>query len=111
MTSDQKTINVDTIFHFAINQDDPGELVYIGDSSSPRKCRFCGDMEGTVTFRKEAHIIPNSFGNRRLFSNEECDTCNEKFGKTLDNDIAAMLAADRALSRLKGSKEITKDSQ
>jgi hypothetical protein len=108
MVDTNNILHIDTIFQYSLDPDDLGEMVYIGKKEDPRRCRFCGKSAPEVSFKKEAHIIPNSFGNRRLFSHEECDICNAKYGETLDNDLAAMLAPDRALSRLKGSKETTK---
>jgi len=58
-----------------VRLDDPGE----------QRCRFCGGKPGdsidgdTVTFKKDAHVIPQLLGNSNLVSDFECDICNEYF--------------------------------
>jgi hypothetical protein len=64
-----------------------------------RVCRFCGRDKTATTFHDDAHVIPAAFGNRSLFSNEECDECNQ-VGSNLEGDLASFLAADRILSRI-----------
>lgn len=45
-----------------------------------RVCRFCGEQfSKTVTFKKKAHAISQSLGNKLLYCNEECDDCNGRF--------------------------------
>lgn len=43
------------------------------------RCRFCGRSEG-ASFRKRAHTFPEALGNRWVFSLDECDDCNRRFG-------------------------------
>lgn len=50
---------------------------------SDRKCLFCLKTEPEVTFKKEAHIVPQSIGGEVL-SMHECDICNSHFGRTLE---------------------------
>ena len=45
-----------------------------------RTCRFCGKAFGQTRFRENAHLIPDSIGNKDLFSDFECDHCNRFFG-------------------------------
>lgn len=53
----------------------PGmEKIVLGDTEN-RTCRFCGLHEPRVTFRHEAHAIPEALGNRSIFTNYECDSC------------------------------------
>jgi HNH endonuclease len=81
---------------------------YVGQRS-PRTCRFCGGDETSTTFRSDAHVIPAAFGNRLLFSYDECDECNQRIGSVLENDLANYLSVARALSRLPargGSRKI-----
>ena len=50
-----------------------------GYSDDPT-CRYCGRKRPTVRFRKgNAHAIPDFLGNDKLFSYDECVTCNGKF--------------------------------
>lgn len=96
------------LFSYELKQSEEHDRQFIGSSQSPRRCRFCHQSEPSATFKKLAHVIPDAFGNRKLFSNEECDSCNAKFGRELDNDLATMLYPERILGRLKGAKDMTK---
>jgi hypothetical protein len=57
-------------------------------------CRFCSRNDASATFKKVAHTVGASFGNRHHFTNEECDDCNENNGP-LDDALAHYLAAER----------------
>jgi hypothetical protein len=70
----------------------PGVRTHIGDESlvddkNRRVCRFCLRTTPAVTFNKEAHAVPQLFGNRSLLSVYECDDCNQKFGIRIENDL------------------------
>ncbi|MDV4068904.1 hypothetical protein CMT34_11945 [Elizabethkingia anophelis] len=52
------------------------------------KCRFCGKDSSETTFKMESHILPQFIGNKFVVSNFECDQCNEKFSRILENDFA-----------------------
>lgn len=60
------------------------------DKKSPKigvkgKCRFCNNTkESGATFKKVAHIIPASLGNKYLKTLEECDSCNHYFGSIIE---------------------------
>lgn len=61
---------------------------YIGEpDKNKRVCRFCGQSYPIVTFKKKAHAISESLGNKLLFCNEECDKCNGKFGNGIEQDL------------------------
>lgn len=45
-------------------------------SIKERVCRFCGKKSPEVTFKTAAHLIPSFLGNGFLFSDFECDSCN-----------------------------------
>jgi hypothetical protein len=55
-----------------------------------RVCRFCGQRRPAVKYKKTAHLIPKSIGNKHLFSDFECDNCNFTFG-TYESDLAGFL--------------------
>jgi len=55
------------------------------------KCRFCGRQKPEVTFRKRAHALPESIGNKSLFSHYECDDCNGRFGRDLETHLASFM--------------------
>ena len=44
-------------------------------------CRFCGKRYPDVKFKKKAHAISEFIGNKEFVLRNECDACNEKFGK------------------------------
>jgi hypothetical protein len=80
---------------------------YLGNAKL-KQCRFCGATETTTTFRKIAHALPQLIGNNTLISLYECDSCNERFDKTLDNHLGNYLGLERTLSGIKGKKGIPK---
>lgn len=69
-------------------------------------CRFCGTKD-SKSFRKIAHTIPESLGNKTLTSLDECDICNETFSK-LENDFNNYLAPFKALLGIKGKRGVSK---
>lgn len=54
-------------------------------------CYNCGATLNRKT-RSAEHILPNSIGGKRKAFNLLCKTCNEKFGRSIDNDLASKLA-------------------
>jgi len=62
---------------------------YIGVSDRKKRvCRFCHKtMNDGVTFKNVAHAIPEALGNKNLVLYEECDECNGKFGRTVEQDF------------------------
>lgn len=58
--------------------------VFLGEKMD-RKCRFCNKQSPEVTFKKDAHVIPQLMGNAHLLSYFECDTCNSLFSKYEDS--------------------------
>lgn len=76
--------------------------VYVGEfDKNKRVCRFCGKKPIEVTFRDRAHAISEGLGNTKLFCNEECDSCNQKFSK-IEQDLLNNLGLDPYI--LKGKK-------
>lgn len=88
------------LFSHEIDPDAPGQKNYL-PSSSGRRCRFCLGDPTKLRFRKDAHAIPEAFGNHYLLSREECDTCNER-GSRLEDDLTKHLSVARAMSRIPG---------
>jgi hypothetical protein len=72
-----------------------------------RFCRFCNKGMPDVTFRKDAHTIPQLTGNRNMISDFECDTCNSLFSK-YESQLAYFLGVSRSLSFLKGQEGLPK---
>jgi len=65
-----------------------GITIYIGEKEH-RVCRFCGETN-PKKFKDRAHAIGESLGNKKLFCNEECDTCNHTLNKIEDNFLRLM---------------------
>src|SRR5437763_682960 len=66
-----------------------------------RKCRYCGLSMPDVSFKKDAHILPEMLGNKSFFSDFECDSCNKLFGSYEDH-FAKILEPYRTLYEVKG---------
>lgn len=80
----------------------PGDRkTHLGDDKNKR-CRFCGKSAPDVTFGKEAHAISVLLGNRSLVSNYECDTCNQFFGSTIEDDFGKWSKPMRTMVRIRG---------
>jgi hypothetical protein len=82
-------------FKFTCNTD---KNFYIGDSDK-RVCKFCGRTNKETKFSNRSHVIPIGLGNNRLFSNIECNECNQKYGEIIDNDLVKYLEIERAINR------------
>lgn len=64
----------------------PGKVIN-GKKDGQRRCRFCGRTLDEQHFTKEAHAISIALGNTKFICADECDECNEKFGRRLENDV------------------------
>lgn len=77
------------------------EDVYVGDATKGnRHCRYCSCTDDGK-FSKDAHAISEALGNKHVFSNEECDDCNEYFSHKEENFLRLM-DVRRALYRISG---------
>lgn len=83
----------------------PGERMILGDKEN-KVCRFCGGSEPTVSFRLEAHAIPEALGNKSLFTNYECDGCNKFFGGDIENDLGKWSKPHRTFACICGKKGV-----
>ena len=83
----------------------PGDKVMLGDKSN-RVCRFCGKSRPEVTFKKVAHAIPESLGNKSIESAYECDICNSEFGDGIENDLGNWSKPMRTMSRIRGKSGV-----
>jgi hypothetical protein len=75
-------------------------------SDKKKICRFCDGEAPTATFAKEAHAIPEALGNNSLFSEYECDRCNEQFGESIENDFGKWSKPMRTMMRVKGKNGV-----
>jgi hypothetical protein len=83
----------------------PGDKVMLGDKAN-RVCRFCGESRPKVSFKKAAHAIPESLGNKSIESAYECDTCNDKFGAGIENDLGNWSKPMRTMARIRGKSGV-----
>ncbi len=73
-----------------------------------RVCRFCNKSFPVVTFRNDAHAISESLGNKRIYLNEECDSCNTRFSQSIEEDIIEYFGFWRTIFKIKGKQGIPK---
>ncbi|MBZ0181793.1 MAG: hypothetical protein K8F60_05000 [Melioribacteraceae bacterium] len=73
-------------------------------NKNPRNCRFYNHKDNPTTFKKDAHVVPEGIGNRRLLSYHECDYCNEYFGNSIEDDFNKYFGPYRTLHQIKGKK-------
>ncbi len=100
----------DQLSSVEVEYNNPRQKDYLEDIT-PGKCRFCGKEYPLVTFKKDAHTIPDFMGNKSLFSKFECDSCNQYFSK-LENELANFMLPFNALAGVKNkSKKSTKYRQ
>ena len=71
-----------------------------------KKCRFCDKTEPEISFKKQAHAIPELIGNKTIFSNNECDSCNSKFSYLLEDHLGKYLGLWRTMMQIKGKNGI-----
>ena len=65
-----------------------------------KKCRFCGRILDESHYKKDAHAISASLGNTKFFCSDECDECNENFGRTLENDVTQFFQVHLLLNQV-----------
>lgn len=75
---------------------------------SKRICRYCSRDNSEVKFRKVAHTISEALGNKKIITNDECDSCNEKFGSGIENDLILYLNLYRTVFGIKGKNGVPK---
>jgi hypothetical protein len=78
-----------------------GPKRFVGPSK-PIQCRFCGRSTLEVSFRNEAHAIPELLGNRQLIVTDECDSCNELFCQSLEDHLGKFTTPYRVIGQTKG---------
>ena len=52
-----------------------------------RVCRYCNKTIPDVTFNNKSHTISQALGNICYITNDECDSCNTKFGLSIEQDF------------------------
>lgn len=82
---------------------------FIESRTNSEGCRFCGGVESESTsFRMKAHAFPESLGNKNLFNNDECDTCNKLFSK-LESKLSLYLIKEKVSNGIIGKKPNPKE--
>lgn len=69
-----------------------------------KSCRFCHKSMPEVTFRQITHALPHCIGNNALFTYNECDQCNNKFGRLLETHFANFMNLDHTIVGIKGKR-------
>lgn len=83
--------------------------VYKGESDkNKRVCRFCGKSIPEVSFSNKSHAVSEFLGNKSLICNDECDDCNERFSRTIEPDIANMVAPLLTINAISGKHGVRK---
>ena len=67
-----------------------------------RICRYCKKSYPEVSFKKVAHTISESFGNKNIITNDECDSCNQLFGDTIESDFIRIFDFPRVIFHIIG---------
>ena len=97
---------MDSYEMFAFNENTKNKIGEL--DKSKRVCRYCNKRSPEVSFRKVAHSISEALGNKKIITNDECDACNEKFGKGIENDLILYLNLYRVFFGIRGKKGIPK---
>ena len=72
-----------------------------------RICRFCKKREPEVSFKNEAHVIPQFLGNKYLIHDIECDSCNLMFSK-YESSFADSIGLLRTTDAIRGRRGVPK---
>ncbi|QEC44449.1 HNH endonuclease [Pseudobacter ginsenosidimutans] len=65
-------------------------MCYFRVKAARMDCYNCGATLNRKT-RSAEHILPRSIGGKRIAYNLLCKSCNEQFGRTIDNELASRL--------------------
>lgn len=76
-------------------------------SKESRVCRFCKKAFPEVSFKNDAHVIPQFLGNKYLVHDIECDNCNLKFGR-YETSFADSIGLFRTTDYMKGQRGVPK---
>lgn len=97
----------EVITHYNIHANDGRHRIQIGPKErAGRVCRYCNKKVGEVTFNKVAHTISEGLGNKHIITNDECDECNEYFGKYVEPDLIEYLDPFRVFFGVQGKKGV-----
>jgi hypothetical protein len=75
------------------------------EDKAARRCRFCRRGEPEVTFKNDAHAVPEFLGNRSILSLNECDACNAFFATEYEDHLSKWSLLARSVSQVRGKKK------
>ncbi|WP_158653878.1 HNH endonuclease [Helicobacter cetorum] len=91
--------------NYSVNPYVQDKKTTIGEpNKTKRVCRFCNKDFRETSFNNKAHVIPESLGNKILFSSNECDTCNKRFGETIDYSLSKFFELEYLVRGIRGKK-------
>ena len=67
-----------------------------------RRCRFCGQGQPIVTFKKKSHAVSELLGNKTIRSMNECDACNDFLAREYESHLGMWSQFARSVSQVKG---------
>lgn len=82
----------------------PRPIVLPVDDPLQRRCRFCGRDSTEVSFSEDAHAVSNLLGNKTLFSPNECNGCNRRYGQMYEDHLGKWSNLARALAQIPGKR-------
>jgi hypothetical protein len=91
----------DIAFNRVIAPRGPNEVL----GQKPSVCRFCSRTSPEVTFRNEAHAVPELAGNGTLISLYECDECNDRFS-SFEDDLGKLTLLERIAGQVLGKSGV-----
>ncbi|MBX3075785.1 hypothetical protein KF707_22440 [Candidatus Obscuribacterales bacterium] len=85
-------------------QDASGASSTLVTGGGLQTCRYCERSEPDVQFKTDCHVLLEAIGNRHLFAEDECDSCNKLFGLGIEDHFAKWSLPYRVISCIKGKK-------
>lgn len=80
----------------------------IGEPDKTKRiCRFCNNTSKPLTFNSKAHAISEALGNKTLILFDECDACNQRFSKEIEQDLIEYYALLRIFFGIKGKNGLS----
>lgn len=77
---------------------------YLYPRPNVMECIYCKRNDSQVTFNTRPHVIPEFLGNKHLLHYPECDSCNQKFGRTLEDAFNKYTSFFRTMHGIKNKK-------
>jgi hypothetical protein len=83
----------------------------IGEPDKTKRiCRFCNNASVPLTFNSKAHAISEALGNKTLILFDECDSCNQRFSKGIEQDFIEYYSLVRLFFKIKGKNGLPSHS-